>query len=134
MSWEKVICPKNARLDSPVKFSVHLKGGKSSVVFSMAATVVARMGLKKGDSLALYVDGSTRQLRLTAENGESTRALRQVAKGTRCWVEYPHRPLSKLVAKHVYSEAAKVLTCGKGELIIEIPASALLINAKGGKA
>lgn len=137
MSWEKVICPLNSRLDSPVKLSVTRHEGKSFVVFSLSAGACARLGLKAGDHVTLYVDGSTRQLKLAAEQGDSSRTMKRPGSGTRLNVEFPQRPLSKLLLPKVLSMPAKFLTAIKGELVIEIPAAfapAPAPKAKGGKS
>lgn len=124
MTWEKVICPLNSRLDSPVKLSVTRHEGKSFVVFSISAGAHVRLGMKAGDHVTLYADCSTKQLKLVVETSDSSRSLKSPGSGTRLWVEFPHKPLGQLLLPKVLSMPAKLLTAAKGEVVIEIPAAA----------
>lgn len=129
MTWEKVICPLNSRLDSPVKLSVTRHEGKSFVVFSLSAGAHTRLGMKAGDHVTLYADCSTKQLKLVVETSDSSRALKSPGSGSRLWVEFPHKPLGQLLLPKVLSMPAKLVSVAKGELVIEIPAAAAPVPA-----
>lgn len=121
MTWEKVICPLGARLDTPVKISVQKEAKHSFLSLSFSALVVNKVGFRAGQQVTLYLDGASRQLRIVLEAGESSRLLRTVLRSHRVTVSFPHRPLSKMLPPKLLRTGAKIITAAKGELVIQLP-------------
>lgn len=120
-TFQRVIVPRQMKEVAAVTVAVSKpKNAARGLRISISAALASKAKMVAGQEWGLYVDAGKRVLQIVRESDGSSRKCALVS--TRIRVEFPHRPLAKILPERLPSTPARLIMAGDGKIVFELPA------------